>query len=492
MAWMWSDSFDFYASTSDLVANTWDSNSGNSISSTTRFSQGQALQVNGGGAIAKNNLSSEGTIWINLALYWTTAGFTGTNANGFFITLRDTVSNNQVTIHFAGDGNVYVRTGGTAGAIVGTWTAPWTVNAWHHFQIKVIIHNTAGEVHIRKNGDPSDSFSVTGINTRGGSTNNTANSVSITGANFAVIMDDFLMFSSSGAAPNDWVGDVRSVQLMPTANTAQKDFTPITTTREIGATINTLARSAGVEYWYSDTPTENGTITSLAISLNAAVTGHMKMGVYSSDSGGNPNALLGTSNEVTNPASGSNTFTFSSPVAITAGTKYWYAVHSDVAFTFKTSNSSPAAFSLVRAYASGLIDPATGLTGAGALQADIVVSVLRANFDLVRETTEDGDTTYVFDSTAGHYDLYDLQDLAVTPSSIVGVCARQFARKTDAGTRSGTTTVKSGATTQDQATFAQSTSYQYLNSFMATDPNTSTAWTAAAVNALQVGPKVVS
>jgi hypothetical protein len=491
MAWMWSDGFDFYGTTTDLLANNWDSQSGLTLSTTTRFTTGQSASINNGATLAKNNLSNEGTIFVNFALYWPSGGFTGTNANGFWVTLRDTTSNNQVTIHFAGDGNIYVRTGGTTGTIVGIWTAPWTVQAWHHFQIKVVIHNTAGEVHIRKNGSTSDDFAVTGVNTRGGSTNNYANSIAFQTSNFTVNLDDFLMFSSSGAAPNDWVGDVRSVQLMPTANTAQKDFTPISTTRELGSTLNTLARSANTQYAYSDTPTENGTLTSLAIQLNANVTGHMKMALYA-DTAGTPSTLLATSNEVTNPTAGSNTFTFSSPPTITAGTKYWYAVISDAAFTFKTSNSSPTAWSVSRTYGSGFLSPWSGGSSATALQADIVVTILRDNYDLVREAAEDGDTTYVYDSTTGHVDLYELADLAVTPSAIIGVVARQFARKTDAGTRSGTTRIKSGATFQDGATFAQSTTYQFLNTVLATDPNTGAAWTAAAVNALQVGPKVVA
>jgi hypothetical protein len=52
--------------------------------------------------------------------------------------------------------------------------------------------------------------------------------------------------------------------------------------------------------------------------------------------------------------------------------------------------------------------------------------------------------------------------------------------------------VKSGATEVGGADTALPTSYAWLNRVDAVDPNTAAAWTAAAVNALQVGPKVTA
>jgi hypothetical protein len=492
MAWMFSESFDFYANTNaDVLAGGWDAISGINVTGTlTRFSQGNALSGIGLTA-TKNNLTNESTFFFNISVYPNFNGFTGTNSQGLFFSFRDG-SSSQVTVQFAADGNVYVRTGGTAGTIVGTWNGPWTALAWYHWQIKVVIHNTAGEVHIRKNGSASDDFSVTGVNTRGGTTANQVNSFSITTSNFNFVMDDILMFGSSGAAPNDWVGDVRAIQLMPTGNTAQKDFSAISTTSHLGSTAATNTKNANTQYALSWVPTENGTLTSIAVQLNAAITGHLKMALYASDAGPNPTTLLATSDEVANPGVGTVTFNFSSPPTIVGGSRYWYAFLADASFVLKTNLGTDTQWSTSRTYASGFTDPFTLTTSGNVSTPDITFTFLRANYDLVRESVEDQDTTYVFSSTAGAVDLYDLADLAVTPAAIVGLVTRQCMRKTDAGARSGTTRIKSGATSADGATLNLSTSYLYLNTVYATDPNTGAAWTAAAVNAVQVGPKVVS
>jgi hypothetical protein len=49
----------------------------------------------------------------------------------------------------------------------------------------------------------------------------------------------------------------------------------------------------------------------------------------------------------------------------------------------------------------------------------------------VGEQSNDGDTTYVYDSTVGHEDLYDLTDLATTPTTILAVQSRMSAKKSD-------------------------------------------------------------
>jgi hypothetical protein len=99
---------------------------------------------------------------------------------------------------------------------------------------------------------------------------------------------------------------------------------------------------------------------------------------------------------------------------------------------------------------------------------------------------------YVFSSTPGNQDLYELGDLTTTPSSILAVQARMFARKSDSGARSGQIRVRSAATEVGGADTMLSTSYAWLSRVDVTNSNTGTAWTAAAVDALQIGPKVTA
>jgi hypothetical protein len=125
-------------------------------------------------------------------------------------------------------------------------------------------------------------------------------------------------------------------------------------------------------------------------------------------------------------------------------------------------------------------------------QRDFSRSTGSTNFALVDEAVQNGDTDYVFSGTPNHQDLYDLGDLATTPSSILAVQSRMFAKKSDTGARSGQIWVKSGATEVGGTDTTLGTSYGWLARVDTVDPNTGAPWTAAAVNALQVGPKVTA
>lgn len=110
------------------------------------------------------------------------------------------------------------------------------------------------------------------------------------------------------------------------------------------------------------------------------------------------------------------------------------------------------------------------------------------NFSRVNEAQQDGTTTYVFDGNVGDNDLYAIAATATTPQSTVCVTTRGFVEKSDAGARSAAVQLKSGATTVQSTSTALTTSFGWLWRTDMNDPNTSAAWTATAVNNVQVGP----
>jgi hypothetical protein len=120
----------------------------------------------------------------------------------------------------------------------------------------------------------------------------------------------------------------------------------------------------------------------------------------------------------------------------------------------------------------------------------VVATIVPTNVSLVGEAQEDGDTTYVSSTTVGANDLYTITPLATVPVSVVAVQTRGFVRKSDAGVRMAEVQLKSGAATVTSAPFALSTSYQNVTRLDAVDPNTGATWTAAGVNAIQIGPVV--
>jgi hypothetical protein len=101
-------------------------------------------------------------------------------------------------------------------------------------------------------------------------------------------------------------------------------------------------------------------------------------------------------------------------------------------------------------------------------------------------------TDYVFSATPGDADFYGIASIASTPASVVAVTTRGYMSKSDAGARTACVQMKSGGTTVASTTLTLSTSWGWTWRTDMTDPATSTAWTAAGVNAVQIGPKTIA
>lgn len=113
------------------------------------------------------------------------------------------------------------------------------------------------------------------------------------------------------------------------------------------------------------------------------------------------------------------------------------------------------------------------------------------NWDRVDDTASDGDTTYIQASSASDIALFTMDDLSATPDgAIAAVELVNVSRRTDAGSRSISNTYDSGGTTGDGSITALGSTYAWYRDLYLTDPNTSSAWTAAGVNALKAGVKV--
>lgn len=89
-------------------------------------------------------------------------------------------------------------------------------------------------------------------------------------------------------------------------------------------------------------------------------------GIVYSDNAGSPNALLGSSDELSGVVVGLNTMTFSSPVAVTAGTTYWIGVianhECNALATPYYGDGSAIRANVADTYADGPMDPWTGGT----------------------------------------------------------------------------------------------------------------------------------
>ena len=122
-------------------------------------------------------------------------------------------------------------------------------------------------------------------------------------------------------------------------------------------------------------------------------------------------------------------------------------------------------------------------------QKQWIASTGSDNYAMIDETLMTS-TDYVYSNTVGNFDLYDFGNLSTTPSSISAVTIEVAAQKDNVGARAITSTVKSGSSTTDGSNVYLSTGFSVSSRLLNTDPNTSSAWTASAVNAIQAGAKV--
>jgi hypothetical protein len=115
-----------------------------------------------------------------------------------------------------------------------------------------------------------------------------------------------------------------------------------------------------------------------------------------------------------------------------------------------------------------------------------------SNFQNVDDTTPNDDTDYNEATTVGDLDLYALTDLQASTSQIFAVQAVLRMRKTDAGLREAAAVYRVNSTNYQGAAFALAGAYAEHVEVKERSPDTGAAWTPAEINALQVGPKVIT
>src|SRR4051812_19297169 len=177
MAYIFGDSFDLYSTPNDMLQNYWDSGSASVMSLTTgRFSPGQALGTGTTGAATfcyKNSNVNGDTVHHLVCSFYQNLGTTS-SSNGLFLQLLDG-TNAQCTIMFRADGAIVLTSGTYTGLVLATYAGAFNGQTWTAFEFEVVINNVNGSFSVRKNGNTSNDYSLSNLNTRGGSANNYAN-----------------------------------------------------------------------------------------------------------------------------------------------------------------------------------------------------------------------------------------------------------------------------------------------------------------------------
>ena len=451
MAYIFGDGFDAYATVADATAAYWDGGSGLNALTTGRFSGSRAASLSAfsNSQLIKNSAANDAVHHLVFAFFQNQG--LGNLSTGASFQLSDG-ANAQCTVSFIGTGNMVLYSGAMGSStVLAQWlTAVPAGNMWIAYEIEIVIHNTAGSITVRRNGNTTADFTATGLNTRGGSTNNYANRLTIgmpgnPGNGFHQI-DDFIWRSDASSVA--WMGDVRCYTRMPsTTVSAQFAVSPTPVTIVVATSSNNTDNTA-IGRYNSFTPTVSGTIGSILVSVTTGFTGNMKCSIFANFAGppASPGAILGSATTVVNPVTGNNTFTFGTPVAVTKGTQYWFGISHDVTATLNFGGGSSGLNTTTIAYATfPVANPAVGNYNQGPLTSTIAITPTN-NADYVNEAQQDGATSYVYDSTVNDADFYNLAPPATTPASILMLTTRGFMQKSDAGARTASMQLKSGNT----------------------------------------------
>lgn len=133
--------------------------------------------------------------------------------------------------------------------------------------------------------------------------------------------------------------------------------------------------------------------------------------------------------------------------------------------------------------------PQTDAVSAGS-NAGLTPSTGTDHGALVDETAANADTDYNGTATAGTKDTYQYPNM-VSAGDILCVHPLLLVRKTDAAPKTIAPVLRHSGTDYDGTTQSVGVKYTYLDQIYTQNPGTSAAWTAADVNALQVGMKSV-
>lgn len=161
---------------------------------------------------------------------WKLAGY-GLSGNGDNVFgIQVAAAGTQLVLYPNTAGLIEARLGSNAGALVATATVPMALNNWYHVQIKAVMHLTAGSLVVKING-------VTAINFTGKTSNVTGPvaGVLLHGGNVAVwhyddiwVCDGVDATATEGRPNNDFLGDLKVAQLLPSGAGAATGWTPNT------------------------------------------------------------------------------------------------------------------------------------------------------------------------------------------------------------------------------------------------------------------------
>lgn len=410
------------------------------------------------------------------------------------------VSTAQATISIGNAGAISIRNGTIAGTIINTSVATVTANSIHYLEWDITFTNT-GAYQIWLDG--VSILSGTGDMT--GTANNYANTIGLVtpaGSSGVLTFDDLYVFDTTGTTNNAvLLTSPRIETQFPNADAAVQFGIGASTivvggtTSRAGATATTGLSAA---LWLRFVvPSRNCTLNSISFvpAFNNAAA-NFRVCLYADTGAGIPGALITSGSLITGATNGVTVTGTITPQSLTAGTQYWIGFITDAGgSTYISYEINGQARQVGITFASG--PPATAPAMSVSSFTPMFwgnVTNINANYYEVGQNPVSGNLSYLFDATVGHEDLYQFPPLSTPPVAIYAVAVKANLSKSDAGAKTASVRLKSGATDSAGTGGVQApgASYAWFRTHFETDPNTGSAWTLAALNASQAGVKVES
>lgn len=530
MSLIWIEGFDHYNSTADMVQGAWQSAATNgsqfavNLSSPGRFG-GKCLVstppsfIWGGTPVTRSLLRNVSAGFVGAA--WLVGATNGSNAAGMDF-LRQ--GNTQFGVVLLPNGAIQIVN--SQQVVLGASApAAYTGNTWQYLEVGFVLTppNTAtvrvGGVVVLElsgvdllNGSPTNAFIDAVVFNLGG-----ANGLS------ASIDDVYVCDTLVGPGPNpfnNFQGDCRVQTMAPAGPGAVTNWvaaSPVTSPTGAATGNSTQGPNQIILPWLlpAPGPTMNAPLisplyhvplqNSVAISAftvyaNGASTATLIPVIYDWDattsSAGEVVAVGVASNSI---VTGANTLSFSAPVELSAGLNYLFGFmignanfNMSTSNTYSTGNQATGAYPCTFPSAPNL----TGVAPTGALGNNLPLmswTGALVNYENVQETANDGDFTYNSSATPGAIDLYTLGNPLPANANVLAVQLTGCYRKDDANARTVSQVVYStGVTSPVVPAHQVNASYTYTIDVLPLNPTTSTQWTAAVVNAMQIGVEMVS
>lgn len=246
----------------------------------------------------------DATVTVGYALYFdTTNGSNGAVMLAAF--LSDAGVTPHVTVIFTPVGGTLTAYRGTnAGAVLGTTTLSGgaiATNTWGYWEIRVVLSDTVGEVHVRYNG--TEVLTVTGADTKNAGVKTVIDSIAYPagfftsgGTTYGACSDDMYVVTGTGT-PNSFLGDSKVLTIYPNGN---GDFSQLLGSDSNSVDNYALVNEAGApvttSYVESDTAGQRDFYTMADISIlpSTVILGVQVTGwVNNPDAGSGRSAKLG-------------------------------------------------------------------------------------------------------------------------------------------------------------------------------------------------------